>query len=265
MRASDHPYFRSDRPVALAHRGGSFFAPNLGRENTIAAFAHAVALGYGYIETDVQSTADGVLLVFHDDRLERVTDRRGVIAEQTYADIRHARTVAGDQIPTLDEVLETFPETRFNIDCKTEPAVAPLVEAVRRHHAVDRVCVGSFSTKRLTAVRRALGPGLATAAGTRGVAAMRFTPGLVTRLLHSAAPVFQIPLTMRVAGRDVLIFNEGLLRRVHRLGKHVHVWTVDDRPEMERLLDLGVDGLVSDRIDVLRAVFADRGHPLGRA
>ncbi len=262
MRASDHPYFRSDRPVALAHRGGSFYGPNLGRENTIAAFANAVELGYGYLETDVQATRDGMLVVFHDDRLERVTDGRGVIAEQTYAEIRTARTVAGDVIPTLDEVLEEFPGTRFNIDCKTEAAVAPLVEVLRRHAAVDRVCVGSFSTKRLTAVRAALGPALATAAGTRGVAAMRFTPRIASRLVHSPAPVFQIPLTTDIAGRTVRTFTTGLLRRAHRLGKHVHVWTVDDRAEMERLLDLGVDGLVSDRIDVLRDVFTARGHPL---
>ncbi|MBK6886103.1 MAG: glycerophosphodiester phosphodiesterase [Tetrasphaera sp.] len=262
MRAADHGYFRTDRPVGLAHRGGSFTSPNLGRENTIAAFRTAVRLGFGYIETDVQATADGVLLVFHDDRLERVTDGRGVIATQRYAEVARARTVAGDPIPTLDEVLEEFPQTRFNIDCKTPQAVAPLVDTLTRHRAVGRVCVGSFSAARLASLRSALGPQLATAAGPRGVAGLRFTPGVLSRLLHSSAPVLQIPLITQVGGRPVRIFTEGLLQRAHRLGKHVHVWTIDEPTEMERLLDLGVDGLVTDRIDLLADVFAGRGHPL---
>ncbi|CCI54326.1 glycerophosphodiester phosphodiesterase family protein [Nostocoides jenkinsii] len=262
MRAADHPYFDNDGPIALAHRGGSFYAPNIGRENTIAAFAEAVSLGYRYLETDVHATADGRLVAFHDDRLERVTDGRGAIASLPYAEVDRARTVGGDAIPLLDDVLDAFPETRFNIDCKAPGAVAPLLDAVARHNAYDRVCLASFSAKRLTQLRAGGGTRLATSAGPRGVVALRFTPHLVSRLLHSGAPVLQIPVTHELRGRALRTFTEGLLGRAHALGKQVHIWTIDDPAEMHRLLDLGVDGLVTDRIDVLADVLAERGHPL---
>ncbi len=259
MRAAEHPYFDLTGPVGLAHRGGALYEPNVGRENTLAAFAQAVAMGYRYLETDVHATSDGVLLAFHDETLDRVTDGSGLIAGQPYAALREVRTRAGDAIPTLEEVLETFPGTRVNIDVKAPGAIRPLATLLRRHNALGRVCVGSFSAQRLAAVRRAIGPGLATAAGPRGVAATRFVPGMVARLLHSPAPVLQIPTTHTIRGRTVTLVTPGLVRRAHRLGKHVHVWTVDEPDEMNRLLDLGVDGLVSDRIDVLREVLQSRG------
>jgi glycerophosphoryl diester phosphodiesterase len=203
------------------------------------------------------------VLAFHDARLDRVTDATGVIADLPYAAVREARVGGTEEIPLLDHLLEEFPLARINVDVKAAGAIGPLAETIRAHQAIDRVCVGSFSDQRLRAVRRVLGPRLATAAGPRGVAALRFAPRALSRWMHDRAPVLQVPTHHTVAGRRVELVTPGLVETVHRLGKHLHVWTVDDADEMHRLLDLGVDGLVSDRIDVLAAVLAERGHPLG--
>lgn len=257
-----HPYFDRPVPVGLAHRGGAKYAANLHLENSLAAFRRAVDLGYEYLETDVHATADGVLLAFHDSRLDRVTDMAGRVADLPWSTVRSARINGTEPIPLLSELLEEFPGVRVNIDVKAPGAIAPLAEVVRRHNAWDRVCVGSFSDRRLRAVRRLLGPRLATSAGPTEVAALRFAPDRVQRWLRSPAQALQIPPTQVVAGRAVALVTESLVERVHALGKHLHVWTIDDADEMHRLFDLGVDGIVSDRIDTLATVLAERGHAL---
>lgn len=260
--AADHPYFADAPPIGMSHRGGSTFPPNLGRENTVHAFQQAVDLGYRYLETDVHATSDGRLVAFHDEVLDRVTDSEGTIAEMPWSAVSRARINGTDAIPLMDELFETFPEARFNIDVKAKGAVAPLVEAIRRHDALDRVCIGSFSDARLHSVRRELGPDVATSAGPVDVAATRLLPRLLTRWLRSPSLALQVPVTHRVGPWTATVVTAGFLRAAHEAGKHVHVWTIDAADEMHRLLDLGVDGIVSDRIDVLRDVLAERGHPL---
>ena len=264
MRAADFPYFDAPTPIGLAHRGGAGLAANLGRENTLAAFREAVRLGYRYLETDVHATADGVLLAFHDPALDRVTDQVGRIAELPYAAVSQARIGGTEPVQRLADLLEELPEARFNVDVKAASAIEPLAEVIRAHAALDRVCVGSFSTQRLKAVRALLGPGLATSAGPSEVAALRLAPDLVARWLRSPAAALQIPTSALLGGRRVELVTPALIRRAHALGKHVHVWTIDDAAEMRRLIDLGVDGIVSDRIDTLALVLAERGVPLGR-
>ena len=263
VRAADHPYFDAPTPIALAHRGGAAYAPNRGLENTLAAFREAVALGYRYLETDVHATRDGYLVAFHDTHLDRVTDGSGAIADLPYAAVRAARVGGAQSVPLLSEMLEELPEARVNIDVKSWPALAPTIETLRRANALHRVCLGSFDEKRVRAARAALGPRLATAAGPVGTAAMRFTAGPLAQVVHSPAPVFQVPWRHEVAGRWVTVVTPGFMRRAHRLGKHVHVWFhswADDRAErMEALLDLGVDGIVTDHLDVLRDVLRRRG------
>lgn len=260
--AADFPYLADAPPIAMAHRGGSTFAPNLHRENTVHAFRQAVDMGYRYLETDVHATSDGRLVAFHDEVLDRVTDTKGAIADLTWADVGRARINGTDHVPLMDELFETFPEARFNIDVKSAGAVAPLVTAIRRHRAIDRVCVGSFSDARLRSVRRELGPSLATSAGPVDVAAVRLLPRLLARWLRSPSQALQVPVTHSVAGFTATVVTPRLIETAHSLGKHVHVWTIDEAAEMHRLLDLGVDGLVTDRIDTLRDVLAERGHPL---
>ncbi|WP_338748150.1 glycerophosphodiester phosphodiesterase [Janibacter alittae] len=256
------PYFADATPIGLAHRGGSTYEPNIGRENTVAAFREAVGMGYRYLETDVHATADGRLVAFHDEVLDRVTDGHGAIAELPWSEVSTARINGADAVPLMDELFEAFPQARFNIDIKAPAAVAPLAEAIRRHDALDRVCIGSFSDSRLRAARKALGPRLATSAGPTDVATMRLLPSALSRLLRSPAQALQIPVTHRIGPVTPTIVTRRLVAAAHRLGKHVHVWTIDDADEMHRLLDLGVDGIVSDRIDTLRDVLAERGHPL---
>ncbi len=247
------PFLDHDGPLAFAHRGGAAG----GLENSLKAFARAVDLGYRYLETDVHATADGVLLAFHDSTLDRVTDQRGRVAALPYAQVRRARIGGREPIPTLEELLGTWPDVRVNVDVKGVLAIDPLIEVLRRTGAVDRVCVASFSGRRLEAVRRAVGPRLCTALGPRGVATLRAAS--LHRRLHGLAPrrhpCVQVP--DRVPGLRVV--TPGLLDLAHERGLRVHVWTVDDADEMSRLLDLGVDGLMTDRIETLRAVLMARG------
>lgn len=258
-RAADHPYFDAP-PLALAHRGGAGYPPNRGVENSLAAFRAAARLGYRYVETDVHVTSDGYLVAFHDDRLDRVTDGVGALAQQPWAVVREARIDGREPIPRLAELFEELPDVRINIDIKSSGAIVPLWETIRAHGAQDRVCVASFSDRRLAAFRRLAGPAVATAAGPREIATLRFGPARLDASLALPSQVLQVPVSYPLGRIPVRVVTAALVDRAHHLGKQVHVWTVDDAPEMERLLDLGVDGLVSDRIDVLREVLTARGQ-----
>jgi len=242
----DHP-----GPIAFAHRGGAGDWP----ENTMPAFAGAVALGYRYVETDVHVTTDGVVLAFHDDHLDRVTDRRGVIGEMPWSEVREARVGGVEPIVLLEDLLTTWPELRINIDPKHDAVVEPLAELLRRTGSVHRVCVGAFSDRRLAHLRQLLGPGLCTSLGPKAVAGLRIASLGVGRSRTAAACV-QVP----VGFRRVAIVDDRFVRTSHAMGLPVHVWTIDDPAEMERLLDLGVDGLMTDRPSVLRDVLERRGQ-----
>lgn len=251
--ARDYPYFAA-RFCALAHRGGDAAGAEV--ENSISAFAAAVGLGYTHLETDVHATADGVLVAFHDERLDRVTDAAGAVAALPWAAVREARIGGREPVPTLDELLDAFPAAFFNIDIKADAAVAPLARAIARHAAQERVCVGSFSTRRIRAFRRLVGTQVATSADPAAVALYAFGAG-ARRVGRPAGEALQIPV--REESRGLLLVKPALLRAAHGAGKVVHVWTVNDRAEMNRLIDLGVDGLVSDDVVALKEVLTERG------
>ncbi len=257
MRARDFPYFDT-RFAAFAHRGGSAFAANVGRENTMSAFREAVAMGYRYLETDVHATRDGTLVAFHDDVLDRVTDHRGRISELTAAAVARVRVGGTEQVPQLDHLLEEFPQARFNIDIKSRAAVEPLVRTIDLHRAHDRVCVGSFGVDRIRAFRSLMGRRVATAVSRTGTAYNAFAP-VLPRLLNSPGVALQLPVSYEVRGRFVRTLTPRLLRNAHAAGKVVHVWTIDDADTMGALIDQGVDGLFTDRIDVLKDVLVGRG------
>ncbi len=243
--------------LAFAHRGGATHPELSGLENTEQAFAHAVALGYAYLETDVHLTRDGVLLAFHDALLDRVTDRTGAIADHTYAEVQEALVGGTQRVPTLGELFDAFPQARFNIDLKSAPAVPALARFLEERKAWDRVCVGSFSGRRIRHFRRLTAGRVATSASPGEVAAYRVLPGRVARAVtRGRARVLQVP---HRRGR-VTIVTPGLVRRAHRSGVQVHVWTIDDPDEMKVLLDRGVDGLMTDRTDILRAVLTESGR-----
>lgn len=266
-RAADFRFFDGPGPLGLAHRGGTLYAPNRGIENSITAFQNAVDLGYTHLETDVHATADGTVVAFHDTRLDRVTDAAGAVAELPYAAVAEARIGGTESIPTLDGLLEEFPDASFNIDIKSDPALEPTLQILRRHNALNRVCLASFSDRRIRAARRLLRGAVATSAAQREITLFRVSPGLLTRRLHTEAPALQVPVRHRIRGRTITVATPALIDLAHRLGKHVHVWfhawDNETPEELHRLLDLGADGIVSDRIDMLAEVLAERGHPLG--
>lgn len=257
-RAEEFPYFANGGcPLAFAHRGGVIRGQPQVLENTLAAFENAVRLGYRYLETDVHATRDGRVLAIHDARLDRLTGRMGRVLDLDYADLRSLRIGGSAAIPLLEEVLTSWPHVKVNIDAKADAAVAPLAAVIAGCRAEDRVCVASFSARRLRALRRVLGPRVASALSAPAVAALRMLPAAASRSGTGAdsGQAAQVP-----ARRGPLaVVTPGFVQRAHSLGKQVHVWTVNDEATMHRLLDCGVDGLMSDRIDVLRAVLEARG------
>jgi glycerophosphoryl diester phosphodiesterase len=253
MSAIRHPFLGrpEDGPLAIVHRGGALEAD----ENTAEAFAAAVVAGHTYLETDVRATADGVLVAFHDRTLDRVTDRRGPVSELPWSEVARARVGGRAAVPRLDDLLSAFPDVRFNLDAKHDAVVRPLAALLRGRGLLERVCVASFSDRRLAWLRTALGPGACTALGPREVARLKRAAvlGRPTRLAPTALAV-QVP-----EGPAALRLVDGrFVAAAHRQGLVVHVWTVDDPVAMDRLLDLGVDGLMTDRPSVLRAVLARR-------
>lgn len=224
----------------------------------MVAFERAVALGYGYVETDARTTADGVLVAFHDVRLDATTDGRGVVEQLRWDEVARARVGGVAPIPRLEEVLLTWPDLRVNIDPKSDAAVGPLVALIERNHLLERVALAAFSESRLARLRAALGPGLCTALGPLGVTALRMAsvgvPGAAGAVRRRGACAQIPPHRQRVPLAD-----RRLVTTAHRLGLPVHVWTIDEPTEMHRLLDLGVDGLMSDRPAVLKQVLLDRG------
>ncbi|MCW2850377.1 MAG: glycerophosphoryl diester phosphodiesterase [Nocardioides sp.] len=244
--------------LAFAHRGGVYHPEIEGLENTAAAFRHAVALGYDYLETDVHVTRDGVLLAFHDDVLDRVTDRTGSVASSTYEEIRRALVGGREQVPTLESLFEEFPHARFNIDLKSDAAAPALADFVAAHGAWDRVLVGSFKARRLRRFRNLTHGRVPTSAHPLEVAAFRLLPSgrLAHLLTRRRVAALQIPHRRR----RVVLATAGLVRRAHAAGRHVHVWTVDAPEEMTELLDRGVDGLFTDRTDLLKTVLQERGQ-----
>lgn len=239
-------------PLLIAHRGGTERAP----ENSLAAFRAATEVGFTHLETDVHLTSDGVLVAFHDKHLDRVTDASGAIASLPWAEVRRARLGGVEPIPTLDELLETFPEARFNIDAKSDHAVVRLVATLRRHGAAARVCIGAFSDERIRRLRRLLGPEVCTAAGPRETAALVAAARLGR--LPRRAPRYDC-LQVPVRHGSVEVVTPRFVQFAHRLGVEVHVWTIDDATEMHRLLDMGVDGIFTDLPSVARGVLEQRG------
>ncbi|MGA9275612.1 glycerophosphodiester phosphodiesterase [Ilumatobacter sp.] len=243
-----HPYLDWPGPIAFAHRGGNRAAP----ENTMAAFEHAVSLGYRYLETDVHLTTDGTLVAFHDPDLTRTCGIDARIGEMSSAEVAAARVDGSHEIPLMSDLFETFPDARFNIDAKSPHSVEPLVEMVRAFDAIDRVCLASFSFRSLRRMRSLAGPTLMTNMSPIEVASLRILGRPPGRRLRAA----QVPPS---AGR-IRVVDERFVRSSRRCGMPVHVWTIDDRAEMERLLDLGVDGIMTDDCELLRDVLVQRGR-----
>jgi len=234
-------------------------------ENTAVAFAGAVDLGYRYIETDVRITRDGVVVVFHDDTLDRTTNGKGPVKDWLFEDIRHLdagwwfdRDAGFPQrggeavVSSLDETFERFPEVRFNIDLKGPGMEWPVADVIRRHGRETSVMVGSFKGRRIGKFRRVTGGAVATSAGPAAALSL-YSASRIGKTVSTAASAFQVPFDYWGINID-----EKFVAAAHRCGAHVHCWTVNEAADMHRLLDVGVDGIVTDRPDILNEVIAQR-------
>jgi glycerophosphoryl diester phosphodiesterase len=258
------PFLDHPRPIAFAHRGGVAHAP----ENSWTAFEHAVKLGYAYLETDARATADGKLMAFHDRTLDRMTDASGPINALPYRDVAALRVAGSEPIPLIEDLIGAFPDARFNIDLKDVPGISLLPQVLRRTGAWDRVCVTSFSGQRLRTARELLDHPVCMATSPAVVAAVRCSLGsapgwpqiklLAGHVSRACVHCAQVPGKVATAA---------FVRRAHALGLDVHVWTINDRAEMARFLDLGADGIMTDDIETLRDLLIERGqwHPRGEA
>jgi len=252
--AHRYAYLDAATPIPFAHRGGAA----AGDENSMAAFGRAIAAGYRYLETDVHATSDGVPVAFHDDSLDRMLGRPGRIEDLAWADLMSLRVNGEAVVPALADLLDAFPDCRLNIDLKANSAVDPTIETIWKLNARDRVLLASFSDRRIRWVRRVCGPRQATSLGQWEVAALRLASVHGRGLAGFVPGVAAAQVPLRYGG--IRVVDGRFVRHVHRLGLQVHVWTIDDPAVMQELLDLGVDGIMTDRIEVRRDVLTARGQ-----
>ena len=253
-----HPYLSAAPPVAFAHRGAHGEASGAG-ENSFEAFAAAVEMGYRYLETDVHRTADGVVVAIHDETLDRTTDGEGKVSQRAWREIQRLTVAGGGRVPRLEELLDAFPEARLNLDCKDPATVPDLVRVLREADALDRVCVGSFQHRTIATLRAEFGDELCTAATSREVrllVAASMAPRGSRKALTFAigANCVQVPVR---DGRTVIV-TDRFVQTCHDAGLPVHVWTINDPDQMRELLDLGVDGLITDEAATLCETLAQR-------
>ncbi len=256
------PFFLHEHPIAMAHRGSRVLWP----ENTMVAFQGAVDLGFRYLETDLHASADGVLVCFHDDTLQRTTDATGRLEHRTFAELRRIDAgfrhdplggfpfrARGVGIPSLEEVVLAFPDVQLTLDLKQSGIESLLAEFIDRFKLHDRVIVGSFKDRRIARFRRLAGSSVASSSGPWETRAI-WAASRAGRSLNIRADAMQVPVSY---GRTTVV-DARFVRAAHEVGKQVHVWTINEPDEMNRLLDMGVDALISDRPDVLKQVLIDR-------
>ncbi len=251
-------YFSVERPIRFAHRGSRILWP----ENTMPAFAGAVEdLGYHYIEIDVRLTADGIPVVFHDATLERTTDAEGNIADRTLADLADVDAAyhfdpehdyplrgTGVGISTLEELYRTWPDVRLNIDLKAPGEEWVVAEVIRSADAEHRTLIGGFNDRRIARFRRITGGRVVVSAGPTASLSM-YAASRIGRTVRGGFQAYQLPFNYR--GMKV---DRKLIDAVHRSGAHLHLWTVNEPTDMKRFIDMGVDGIITDRPDLLNEV-----------
>jgi glycerophosphoryl diester phosphodiesterase len=244
-------YGEGSGPLAIAHRGGGALAP----ENSLAAFSLACALGLRYLETDVRVTCDGELVCFHDDTLQRVTSATGLVRLRSLDALGALRINGVEPIPRFDEALDLFPDQCFSVDLKDQEGIAPLVKSLRRKGVADRVCIAGAWDGWLAQVRNEV-PEVATALGWRSLSTLMLCAqtGVRPPKALATAPFAHVPVKLG----KIPIFMERLVAMSHELGVQVVTWTVDEPVVMRRLLDAGVDAIITDRPDVLREVLVSR-------
>lgn len=253
-----HPFLEHDGPIPMVHRGAPLGRDGVVVENTRAAFRRAYELGFRYFETDVRTTRDGVLVACHDHSLRRIAGERVRIAEVTWDELADT-PVGAEPLPRLVDLLDEYPDVSFNVDPKVDAAVRPLVTVLREREVLNRTCVASFGDRRLWWVRTALRGQVCTAAGPRELTKALAQAARGQPLSLSGVDVLQVPRWLTRRSPALREWRADLVAAAQRVGIPVHVWTVNDGAEMERLLGRGVDGVMSDDTEVLASVFAAHG------
>ena len=215
----------------FVHRGDT----SIFLENTIEAFQSAVSLGYQYLETDLRETSDGKIITFHDPNLKRITGANITISETKFSDIRMRRLPSREIIPTIDELLEEFPDSFFNMDLKVNQIEEKVLKKINSHNALERVCLGSFNSKIIKKIN-SLEPKILTSMGISQVIMYKFFQK------NNLSKLIQIPTHWK----GIKVITKKFIDRLHNDGLKVHVWTINKETEMQSLIDLGVDGIMTD-------------------
>ena len=245
-----HPFFRDFNFYGFVHRGGD----EVKSENTLEAFEYSSDLGFIYIETDVQSTKDGHVVIFHDSTLKRMAGINKSISDLTLEEIKRIELIDGGKIPLLYEALDSLPDLRFNIDIKTEDAMENTIKIIQEMKCFHRTCLASFSSSRLNRIRKLAGPEVCTSSGQMDIFKL-ICKSLGISLKINSADCAQIPITQW----GVPILTKRFLRIAKKENKLVHVWTIDNKEEMFKLIDFGVDGIMTDKPSILKQAMSERG------
>jgi glycerophosphoryl diester phosphodiesterase len=265
--APDYPFFAQEGVMVIAHQGGEELRPS----NTMVAFEHAVALGVDVLEMDIHASQDGVLVVMHDDTVDRTTDGNGRLQDLTLAQIKqldagyywtdddgqsYPYRGQGITVPTLEELFIAFPDMRMNIEIKQKSPsiVQPLCDLLRQYNMPDKVLIPSFHPETMTEFRDKC-PGVATSMTEPEI--RRFfalNTVFLGSLFGPPGEAFQVP---EYSG-DLHVVTPRFVRGAHGQNVAVHVWTVDDPADMQRLIDAGVDGIITDRPDLLLELLGRR-------
>lgn len=244
-----HTFFQDFNFYGFVHRGGD----EKKTENTLEAFQYSSDLGFTFMETDVQYTKDGEVVVFHDIDLKRIAGLEKKISELSLKEIKSIDLIGGGKIPTLDDLLSSFKNLRFNIDIKVDSAVEKTVDIIKSQDALNRTCLAAFSSKRLNRIRNLAGKDACTSMGQLEVSKLIMRswglpfdkqPGMCA----------QVP----TAQWGIPVVTEGFIEEAHRQDKLVHVWTIDDPEEMRNLIKKSVDGLMTDKPSILKKVLIEQ-------
>jgi glycerophosphoryl diester phosphodiesterase len=264
-----HPFLDHPGPIVMAHRGGVADAPPQDDgeeipENSDLAFARSVGLGVRYLESDIRTTADGVPILHHDEDLRRVACFGARVHDLTWREAAAIALPAGAHLMRLDEALITWPGIRWNLDVKDDRSIEASVRVLKRAHALDRVCVASFSRKRLHRLRALLGPEAATSATWAEVGAILRLPAAAHRRFVTQRQQPGRPVAVQVppAALGLPLLSQRSVAAAHALGVQVHAWTINDPEQMRELLAIGVDALITDHPIAAQAAVRS-GHAVG--
>ena len=245
-----HPFFQDYSFFGFVHRGGD----EVETENTIEAFKYSSDLGFVFIETDVQATKDGHVVIFHDATLKRMAGVNKSIKELTLSEVNEIDLLDGGKIPLLSEALETFPDLRFNIDIKTEDALEETIRIIKKMNFLDKTCLASFSSSRLKRIKHLAGPEACISSGQMDIFKM-MCQSVGIRLKPTKSQCAQIPLKQW----GVPVLTKKFIEIAKEQNKVVHVWTIDNKDQMFELIEFGVDGLMTDKPSVLKEAMVEKG------